>query len=190
MGVTVTNLIQGPGTLYKGAYSETGAAEPANEAVNTTPQASAWTDVGGTQDGVNLEIGREYSELEVDQIVDIPGRRLTKREFTLTTNLAEPTLENLAMLNNDTAPTTGSGFKYHEPSFTGSELQPTYIALIFDGYSPSGYRRRVIGRRMLSIDPITFAYKKDEQTVFSAKWAGHYVSSTLAPYKIVDQTSA
>ena len=189
MAVTVTNLIQGPGTMYKGAYSATGEAEPANAAVNTTPQASAWTDLGGTQDGVNLEIGREFSELEVDQLVDIPGRRLTKREFTLATNLAEPTLENLALVSNDTPPTTGSGFKYHEPSFTGSELQPTYIALIFDGYAPDGLRRRVIGRRMLSIDPIAFAYKKDAQTVFTVKWAGHYVSSAVAPYKIIDQTS-
>lgn len=192
MGVTVTNLIAGPGTLYKGtqytgAYSST--AEPANSAVNTTPQSSSWTDVGGTQDGVNLEIGREYFELAVDQIVDIPDRRLTKREFTLATNMAEATIENLAFVSNESAPTSGSGFKVYEPVNTVAASQPTYVPLIFDGYAPSQYRRRVIGRRMLSIDPVTIAYKKDTQTVLNVKFAGHYVSESLAPYKVVDQTS-
>jgi len=193
MAVTVANLIQGPGILYKGtAYtgSYVTTAEPADSAVNTTPQSSAWTDVGGTSDGVNIEIGREYAELAVDQVVDIPDRRLTKREFSLATNLAEATIENLALVsNNDSAVASASGVKTYEPLNTAAVIQPTYIPLLFDGYAPSAFRRRIIGRRMLSVDPITFAYKKDGQTVWSVKWAGHYVSSSIAPYKVVDQTS-
>lgn len=192
MAVTVTNLIQGPGTFYLGA-TYTGAydntPEPANAAINTTPQASAYSDVGGTQDGVSLEVGREYAELEVDQIVDIPDRRMTKRELGITTNFAEPTLENLAAAMNDTAPTSGSGFKTFEPTNTSAATQPTYRAVLFDGYAPGQFRRRVIARRMLSVEPITFAYKKDTQTVFNVRWAAHYVSSTLAPFKVIDQTS-
>lgn len=192
MGVTVTNLIQGPGTLYRGT-SYTGAytttAEPTNAAVNTTPQSSAWTDVGGTADGVNLEVGREYAELAVDQIVDIPDRRLTKREFSIATNLAEATLENLAFVMNDTAPTSGSGFKYFEPTNTSAASQPTYVPLLFDGYAPGQFRRRVIARRMLGTEPVTFAYKKDQQTFWTVKFVGHYVSDTIPPWKIVDQTS-
>ena len=45
MSVTATNLCLGPGTLYTGAF---GAAEPADADVNTTPEVSAWTDLGGT----------------------------------------------------------------------------------------------------------------------------------------------
>ena len=194
MAVTVTNLISGPGTLYKGtqytgAYSQ--AAEPGDTAINAAPAASAWSDVGGTQDGVNLEIGREYFELEVDQIVDVPDRRLTKREFTIATNLAEATLENLALTSNEatTTVTTGSGFKTFIPTTTTAATQPTYVPLVFDGFAPSQFRRRVIGRRMLSIDPIAIAYGKGSQTMFSARFAGHYVSESLAPYKVIDQTS-
>lgn len=192
MSVTVTNLIQGPATIYygagyTGAYTTT--AEPADAAVNTTPQSSSWTDIGGTQDGLTLEVSREYAELEVDQIVDVPDRRMTKREFTLSTNVAEATLEAFAIVQNDTAPTSGSGFKYFEPSNDSSATQPTYRAWLADGYAPSAFRRRVIGRRMLSIDPTTVAYKKDGQTLFNVKLAGHYVSSSIKPYKIIDQTS-
>jgi hypothetical protein len=194
VSVTVLNLIQGPGTLYRGTrYSNTsaytGTAEPADAAVNTTPQSSAWTDVGGTKDGVNLEFSQEFSELEVDQLIDIPDRRQTKREFNITTNLAEATLENLAVALNETAPTTGSGYKTFEPTDGVSATQPYYVPLIFDGYAPSGYRRRVIARRMLSVEAVGVPYKKDDQTVFPVKFGAHYVSSSLRPWKIIDQTS-
>lgn len=186
MTVAVTNLIQGPGTLYRGAFS---ATEPADAAINTTPQSSAWTDVGGTKDGVTLEVARTYAELAVDQIVDVPDRRLTKREFTVATNMAEATLENFAYAQNDTQPSSGAGFKTFEPTNTSAATQPTYSALLFDGYAPGQFRRRFIGRRMLSVDPTTVAYKKEDQTVLNVKFAGHYVSSVIAPFKITDQTS-
>lgn len=186
MAITVSNLIQGPGTLYYGTF---GATEPADAAINSTPAASAWSDVGGTSDGVTIEIARDYAELSVDQTVDVPDRRLTKRDFSISTNLAEPTLEMLALISNDTAPTTGSGFKTHEPVNTTAATQPTYKALLFDGYAPGQFRRRVIGRRMLSTDTTTFAYKKGDQTVFNVKWNGHYVSSSIAPYKVIDATA-
>lgn len=191
-GITVTQLIQGPGTFYLGAQytaAYTTVGEPANAAINTTPQSSAYTDVGGTKDGVTIEVAREFSELEVDQVVDIPDRRLTKREFSLSTNMAEPTLENFAKAQNESAPTSGAGFKVYEPTNTSAATQPIYCSTLFDGYAPGQFRRRVIGRRMLSVDPTTFAYKKDDQTVFNVKWAGHFVSDSIAPYKIIDQTS-
>lgn len=191
MTVTVTNLIQGPGTLYRGDYSATAANEPADAAINIAPAASAWTDVGGTTDGVNLEVGREFAELAVDQLVDVPGRRMTKRELTLSTNLAEATLENLSVANNedsDSNVTTSGSAKIYQPD-ENPIGEPLYIALIFDGFAPAGFRRRIFGRRMLSVDPVQVAYKKDGQTVFSVKWASHYVSSTVRPYKIVDQTA-
>ena len=188
MAVTVANLIMGPGTMYKVDF---GAAEPADTLVNSTPAASAWTDVGGTMDGVELAVTQEYTELNVDQIVDIPGRRLTKRDFTVKTNLAEPTLEHLDYLMNSatTGVTSGSGFKSLESDVSNSATQPNYKAFIFDGFAPSSLRRRVIGRKMLNVEDITFAYKKDEQTVFSVSLSGHFVSTTIKPFKIVDATA-
>ena len=185
MAVTVSNLILGPGTLYRGLF---GATEPTESGINTTPAASAWTDLGGTTDGVTLTINQEYTELEVDQIVDIPGRRLTKRELTISTNLAEATLANLALtMNNLSSVTTGSSASTLTPAFDTSATQPTYFALIFDGFAPDGKRRRVIARRVLSVDNTEFAYKKDEQSVFTVTFSAHYVSSVIAPFVILDQ---
>lgn len=191
MAVTATNLTMGPGTLYRGEF---GAAEPTDTEVAAPPGVD-WADVGGTFDGVTLSVTQEYTELEVDQIVDVPGRRLTKREFMLETNLAEPTLANLEFVLNggevtDTAAgASAPGISAYDPSEGTSATQPTYSALIFDGFAPNSFPRRVILRKCLSVESTEFAYKKDEQTVFSAQFAAHYVSGAIKPFRIVDQTA-
>lgn len=184
--ITVTNLAQGPGDLYQGAF---GATEPADAAVNASPAASAWTGLGGTNGGIKLTISQTYDELEVDQIVDIVGRRKTKRELDIATDLAEVTLNNLQLALNETAPTTGSGWAYLEPTIDNSATQPNYFALIFDAYAPNGFRRRVIGRRMLSTNNLAETVSKTDQTVFSVTFSAHFVSSSIKPFKVVDQTS-
>lgn len=184
MAVTTTNLIMGPGELYTGAF---GATEPAT--VVTTP-ATGWTNVGGTMDGVTLNISQEYTEFEVDQVVDVPGRRLTKREMTIETNLAEATLENFAVALNGAAPTTVSSEKIWEPAADSNLTATSYFAIIVDGIAPNGKRRRFIARRCLSTEGVETAYKKDEQTVLAVTWAAHYVSAAIKPFKIVDDASA
>ncbi len=189
MPVTATNLIAGPGTLYTGAF---GATEPADSAVNTTPSASTWTDVGGTQDGVSLNAEREFFELEVDQIVDVPGRRLTKRDLQVVTNLAEPTLDNLVIVLNGGTKTASAAYATYDPDDTVAATQGTYRALLFDGYAPQSVagatmRRRVVVRKVLSIENVESAYKKDEMTLFPVTFAAHYVSSSIKPFRIIDQ---
>lgn len=193
MAATVANLVQGPATLFIGAFSLTGAFEPADAAVNTAPASSAWTDLGGTTDGCTLNINQEYKELEVDQVIDVAGRRLTKRDMSVKTNLAEPTLANLIYALNDGTAATGTGFSNYTPAFTDSATQPTYRALIVWGWAAAAgannqsKRRMVILRKVLSTDNVEFAYKKEDQTVFSVTWSVHYVSNTLSPFKIIDE---
>lgn len=186
MAVTATNLIQGPGTLYTDAF---GGTEPADTAVASAPGGS-WVDVGATQDGVTLSIEQEYAELEVDQVVDVPGRRLTKRDFRVSTNMAEPTLVNLALaLNGGTNGSGGTGataYLSYDPAMDTSATQPTYKALLFDGYAPNGKVRRVIVRKALSVEPVETSYKKDEQTLFPVTFAAHWVSTSIKPFHVVD----
>lgn len=172
--------------MYRGAF---GAPEPLDAEVNATPAASGWTDVGGTSDGVKIEVDQTYKELEVDQVVDVPGRRLTKREMTLETNLAEPTLSNLALALNASAPATGAGYAYYEPPNDTSAATPTYSALIFDGIAPGGFKRRVFARRVLNVKSVGTAYKKDDQTVFPVSFAAHFVSESIRPFRVVDATA-
>lgn len=191
MSVTATNLIQGPGELYTGSF---GATEPADSAVNASPSASVWTDVGATKDGVTLNVSLEYAELEVDQIVDTPERRLTKRDFQVATNLAEPTLENLALVLNGGTVTSSAAYKTYDPADDNAATQPTYKALLFRGYAPrtaasATMRRNVIARKVLSVEAVEAPYKKDDQTVFPVTFAAHWVSSSIKPFRVIDQLS-
>lgn len=192
MGST-TNLIQGTGTLYIGAF---GATEPADGEIHNPPASGTWTDVGFTKDGVSLSVSHDQSELDVDQIIDIVGTRITKREIKVSTSLAEPTLDNLLYVlnggtvtdNNTSAASGTSGTDLYEPD-TDLTGDPTYRALIFDGYAPNGMVRRVVVRKVLSVAAFEAQYTKDNQTVFSVEFKAHYVSDSIKPFKIVDQTA-
>lgn len=188
MAVTVTNLTMGPGTIYKGDF---GASEPLDtEVSNAIPDTSVsadWVDLGGTNGGVTLELDLEYAELEVDQIVDIVDRRLTKREMKINTSLAETTLDNFVLANNGGTITTGAGFAAFDPKMDTSASQPEHYALIFDGIAPDSKRRRVLARRVLSVAGIGQEYSKDTQTLFPVEFSCHYVSAAIPPFKYVDE---
>jgi len=192
MAVTALNLLAGPGVLYSAAF---GATEPADSTVNTSPSASTYTDVGGTNDGVKITIKQDYFALDVDQVVDVPGRRLSKRDIQVETGLAEPTLANLALALNEpsSAITASASFSTFDVSNTNAATQPTYKSLLFDGWAPGasagGWNRRVIVRKVLSIEGTEAMYKKDDQTVFKVTFASHYVSSSVRPVRVIDQTA-
>jgi hypothetical protein len=187
VAVTVANLTEGPGTLYTAPF---GTTEPLDTALASAP-AAPWVDCGGTQGGVKLKVAQTYKELEVDQVVDIPGRRLTKREITIDTNLAEPTMANLKLSLNDGTVTTGTGTAGFEPAYATSAVSPTYTALLLDGYAPGGpqWRRRVVLRKVLSVEDVESAYQKDDQTFIPVTFSAHYVSASIAPFRVVDQTA-
>jgi hypothetical protein len=186
MGVTSTNLIQGPATLYWGAF---GSTEPTTLA---TAPAAPFTDLGGTQDGVEFQVADDYSVLSVDQVVYEIDRRRTNRVLTVKTNLAEATLANLAIAINNTAPAAVAG-----PPATNvltaddglTAFAPAFGAVILDGIAPGGFRRRLILRKVLSTDSMATSYKKDAQTLLPVTFTGHWVSSSIKPFVITDATS-
>lgn len=183
MAVTVTNMIMGPATIYGGDYQ---APEPFDTQVNNTPAGSAWTDLGGTQDGVATLIDQTLTALSVDQVLEVPERRKTAREVKVRTNMAEPTLENLVYVLNGGTITTGSGYKAYDPEDGLSSDEPGYSALIIDGQAPSYKRRRLFCRKVLSIENVESSYKKDGQTLYPVTWGCHYVSASVKSFRYVD----
>lgn len=188
MAVNVANLIQGPATIYHGWYGVANEIPSANIA-NTPPAASGWGDGGGTLDGVSLEVAIEWSELAVDQVVDVPGRRMTKRDMMVKTQFAEGTLENMVRSMNGGTSASGTGFKTYEPEMDNSAVDPDYSTILIDGIADNSRRRRIHARKTLQTENMESAYKKDEQWVIPASFSTHYVSATVPPYKITDATS-
>lgn len=194
MAITPFNLVQGPATLYTGAF---GATEPADSAVTSNPNSSVWTDVGGIADGtaVLLEIDLTYSEQGVDQLPMPVGARLTKHAVQITAALAEATLTNMTLsLNQLTTTSVQSGYTTLEPIIAQSSSQPTYTALMIDGWAPTlntgaSARRRVILRKALSASKLALEYEKSKMAIYNTTWVGYYVSGSIQPWHVVDQTS-
>jgi hypothetical protein len=193
MGVSVTNLIQGPARLFWGDFGDAGLIEPTDAEVNVEPpEADGWTDVGGTTEGLNGVIEREFAMLTMDQIIDRGGSRATSRGFTFSTNMAEPTLDNLVLALDGGTLTPGVGppvTESFEPNSADSSTQPAYKSLIVWGWAPNSKRRMVIVRKVLNIGNVAFAYSKENQTVFAVSWAAHYVSPSIKPWKIIDDVT-
>jgi hypothetical protein len=190
----IFNICQGPATLHTGLF---GATEPADSAVASPPSSSVWTDVGGIMDGssVLLEVDLTYTDQGVDQLVDAVGARLTKRTVQLTAALEELTLQNMLLAQNQLGTiTTASGYSTYDPSTATSATQPSYTALIIDGWAPTlsagtAMRRRIILRKALSSSKLDLEYEKSKPGVFNTTWTGYYVSSTVPMWHVIDQTS-
>jgi hypothetical protein len=184
MVASASNLIAGPGVLYSADF---GATEPVDTDVADAPEAP-FVDYGATNDGVTLVVSKDTFKLQMDQTTEAPSRRVTERDTTIATNLAEITLENLAdAWGQDRAGiTTGVGFKALDITGEGDVGgEPPWRALIFDGPAPGGKKCRIIGRKMLSIENVETSYKKDGQTWIPATFAAHYVSASVKSVHVV-----
>jgi len=84
MAITFSNIIVGEGNL----------------SVRPSGSTSAYTDVGATQDGVEIAWEPEMVDIEVDQFGDAARVVNSKIKVSIKTKLAEGTLENLVLAWN------------------------------------------------------------------------------------------
>lgn len=193
MAPTATNIIAGPATLYRADF---GATEPLDTATGTAP-AAPWTDLGGTDDGVTLNSETEWFAKRMDQTLVTPGRVPTSLEISVATNLTEGTLENLALAFNLAASailsggTGGTAWRALDLGNLSPGAEPTYSALIMRGrgVGNGGKMRNFICRKVLSIESIESAYKKDDQWLIPVTFGLHWVSPSIAPMRVVDDAS-
>lgn len=196
MTVNVANLIMGPARLYVAPF---GSTEPADAIVTpygtTTPPSSPWTDVGGTDGGVNFEADTTYTDLQVDQITMAAGARLTEQKFQVTTKMSEMTLANFQVaVNNIGIYSTGSGYETLEIPVGTSATQPSYLALCIDGWGPTlatgqPALRRIIVRKVLSQVKATLSFDKKTQQAYDVTFAAYFVSGSINPVHFVGQTA-
>ena len=192
MAASATNIIAGAATLWRG---DLGAAEPPDTDVNADFDPEVWTDLGGTDDGVTSTVSHEWFEARMDQVIDVPERRKTSRTITVATNLVEGTLENLLLAIAQSADTIVSGGtgatanRSFEAQGDDSGAIPDYSAIILRGRAPAGKTRLFIVRKVLQTEDVESAYKKDDQWLIPVTFSAHWVSSTVRPFKVVEDAS-
>lgn len=192
MSVTATNLLGGAGELYHGVF---GAVEPLDTAVAAELDNEVWTDFGGTDGGVTKQVERDFFDLRADQILEPAGTRMSNRTTTISTNLAEITLENLARAWGEDPESITSGgtgataWRALDQAAADSGEEPNYHALIFRGWAPARKRRLVIARKVLSVASVGTAYQKGEQTFIPVQFKCFHVSASIRPLRVVESAA-
>lgn len=188
--INPNNIVQGPANLWLAPF---GTTEPLDSAVTSDPGAG-WVFAGGTEDPVVLEEDMTYADLTVTQVQMAVGARLTKYEVTVKTKMSELTVQNLQYaMNQLNTVTVNSGYTSIDRQVGLASSQPTYAALLIDGWGPTlvggSARWRHIVRKVISMPKITRAYDPTKQGFFDVTFKGFFVSSSIAPVHEVLQTA-
>jgi len=189
---TVNNIVvAGPVMVY--VSSSVGEAAPANSIAKGTAWGGGWTEVGFTQDGVELEIETEKFEVVTDQYNAPVKDFITGQNMSFKFNAAEGTLTNLKQALGYGTVTSGS-----TESTLGVSAQdgiPTNYAVGFEGYAPGAtssavyYRRVIIWNGSVQGNFSLSAKKDGVQTVEYTVKAFPYPSATSTErlWKVIDR---
>ena len=188
---SATNIIAGAADLYTAPF---GSTEPVDTTLGSAPITTPWVNLGGTDDGVTLNVAHEWFEKRMDQVIDVPGRVKTSRAITVATNLVEGTLDNLRLALSETSALTSGGTgstAWSALELTGDDsgAEPNYTALILRGRAPGGKRRLFVCRKVLQTEDVESAYKKDDQWLIPVTFSCHWVSSSIRPFRVVEDAS-
>jgi hypothetical protein len=196
MPINAGNALFSNADVYIGNYGATPPVFTTLVGLNTAPGVG-WRHVGGTNGGVEWSEENSFSMAEMDQVKIAVGAAHTGTTVTVTMNLAEPTLLNLAdALAGGTVDGTIDTNKVTK--FTpndATDFQVSYKALIIDGDAPAGLsgvnlRRRLYIPRALSTEGISLTYGKEDQVTFGVTFTAFYVDASTPYYTILEANPA
>lgn len=192
MSVTPFNITQGPGTLYVAAFGTSLSGLLLTDPKTNLPTANGFVDAGGTTSGITVEVDETLTDIHVDQLLDPVGARITARTIQVTTTMMEVEASNLmVVLNQAAVQTPGSGYNQIDLTTTTSATQPTYCAIVVDGWAPTlssgaAAKRRFIIQKALAQPKISLKYDMTNQATVAVTFTAYYVSSSVSPFSIID----
>ena len=200
-----TNIIVGAAALFVADTTLTpGTLEPfvnGQSYKETLSDEAAYTNVGYTMNGLEMQFQPDFGEVQVDQILDVAKLYKQGMQVNLATAFAEATLENLLLAlaaNSDDL----SGNKLTSAGRTlnlsagdiGECPVERAIAAIGPGTgdcADSPYVERIyVAYRALSIENVTVSAKRDEASMFEVSFRLLPEDASGSYGKIVDRTWA
>ena len=192
MAVNVSNIVVGEATIKVG------------DSANATSIATmdAFSDIGATQNGVEISWEPDMVDIEIDQFGDAARIVQSKVKVMVKTTLAEATLNNLALAwNYDSVGVTdvvanNDGANTKSFLFGAQTVFPYEKSLVITGTAPgssaSGIKtRKFYTKRAISMEASTISMKRAEASVFAVGFRIlPKVEDTGYEYgKIIDQTA-
>lgn len=168
MAVNVSNIVVGEATIKVG------------DSANATTIAAMdnFSDIGATQNGVEISWEPDMVDIEIDQYGDAARVVQSKVKVMVKTTLAEATLNNLALSwNYDSVGTTdvvanNDGANTKTFLFGGQSVFPYEKALVITGVAPGSdasttKTRKFYTKRAISMESTQLTMKRAEASVFA-----------------------
>ena len=200
-----TNIIVGAAALFVADTTLTPGTLEAFVAgtsyKDTLSDDAAYTNVGYTMNGLEMQFQPDFGEVQVDQILDVAKLYKQGMQVNLATAFAEATLENLllALAGNDSDlagnKSTSAGRTLNLSAGDIGEC-PVERAIVAVGpgtgdCADSPYIERVyVAYRALSIENVTVSAKRDEASMFEVSFRLLPEDASGSYGKIVDRTWA
>jgi hypothetical protein len=199
---TSTNIIVGAAALFVADTTLTPATLEAyvgNESFRETlSDDAAYTNVGYTMNGLELQFQPDFGEVQVDQILDVAKLYKQGMQVNLATAFAEATLENLLLALALNTSVTGNKATSNGQTLnlSAGELGecPVERGIVAVGpgtgdCADSAYVERVYSAyRALSIENVTVSAKRDEASMFEVSFRLLPEDASGSYGKIVDRT--
>jgi hypothetical protein len=200
---TSTNIIVGAAALFVADTTLTpGTLEAyvgSESFRETLADDAAYTNVGYTMNGLELQFQPDFGEVQVDQILDVAKLYKQGMQVNLATAFAEATLENLLLalaFSSDQLTGTKSSSNGQTLNLSAGELGecPVERGIVAVGpgtgdCADSAYVERVYSAyRALSIENVTVSAKRDEASMFEVSFRLLPEDASGSYGKIVDRT--
>lgn len=175
--VNVRNILVGAGNMFV-ADLDTQIPDFVNaeRAEDTFLGAEDWSDVGATQEGVEVAYEPDIGEVEVDQMMDAAKLFNQGLNVQMNTQLAEATLENLMIAwGAPDSALDGDTFSIGSPGSNPIERSAAVVGFAPDTETTQtdqdSHRERIYhARRIVSVEGSTHALRRTEATVFPASF--------------------
>ena len=173
---TISEVIVGTGVLYVAAIGNDGNASgdyvafPTDDGANAwSDPASAWLDVGYSEDGWTLEMDKTFEDIMVAEEIDPIATFKTAQEVRLTGELAQASQANIQVALGGGTLTTGDGTNGYVSGYNAilppstDDFDEKSLLLIVDG--PAGADRHVEIPRSINVGAFSMAHQKAPQKV-------------------------
>lgn len=184
---TSTNIVVGAAAIFTNDTPNTAlpavatGGETYSYRETLAQDASGWTNVGYTANGLELMFEPDFGEVKVDQVLDVAKLYKQGMKVEMKTTFAEATLENLivAIATNETTGTPSGWSTTDSLELVSGNLgdYPVERSLIAVGASTQptsngtidtskATERIYVANRVLSIQNVTVSAKRDAATEF------------------------
>jgi hypothetical protein len=146
---------------------------------DTMDEASNWTNIGYTMNGLEVQFQPDFGEVQVDQLLDVAKLYKQGMQVNMVTAFAEATLENLvvAIATSETATTSGGETTLNLVSGNLGEvpLERAIIAVGPGSGNPNAtgtaqVERVYVANRALSIESVTISAKRNEPSMYEVSF--------------------